>query len=57
MIIAHNHAQVLEVCDRVNLLQHGTITFDRPTAQTSLAELTELVVEEYRRARIRGRSP
>ncbi|GAA2213131.1 ATP-binding cassette domain-containing protein [Nonomuraea monospora] len=54
VIIAHNHAQILEVCDRVNLLQHGTITFDRPTAETSLTELTDLVVEEYRRARISG---
>jgi simple sugar transport system ATP-binding protein len=54
VIIAHNYAQVLEVCDRVNLLQHGTITYDRPTAQTSVEELTELVVAEYRAARTRG---
>ena len=33
IIIAHNYAQVLEVCDRVNLLQHGRITFDRPAAR------------------------
>jgi ABC-type sugar transport system ATPase subunit len=51
MIIAHNYAQVLEVCDRVNLLQHGSITFDKPTAQSSVKELTDLVVEEYRAAR------
>jgi simple sugar transport system ATP-binding protein len=48
IIIAHNYAQVLDVCDRVNLLQHGAITFDRPTAEVSLEELTELVVAEYR---------
>jgi ABC-type sugar transport system ATPase subunit len=48
VIIAHNYATVLEVCDRVNLLQHGTITYDRPTAQTSVQELTDLVVAEYR---------
>jgi simple sugar transport system ATP-binding protein len=54
IIIAHNYAQVLDVCDRVNLLQHGTITFDRPTAETSLDELTDLVVAEYRRRRTRG---
>ncbi|MGP3959881.1 ATP-binding cassette domain-containing protein [Nonomuraea sp. 3N208] len=53
VIIAHNYAQILEVCDRVNLLQHGTITFDKPTAETSLQELTDLVVEEYRRSRER----
>jgi len=51
IIIAHNYAQVLEVCDRVNLLQHGAITYDKPTAETSVGELTELVVAEYRAAR------
>jgi ABC-type sugar transport system ATPase subunit len=49
IIIAHNYAQVLDVCDRVNLLRHGAITFDKPTAETSLEELTDLVVSEYRR--------
>jgi simple sugar transport system ATP-binding protein len=48
IVIAHNYAQVLDVCDRVNLLQHGTITLDRPTAEISVTELTELVVSEYR---------
>jgi len=51
ILIVHNYAQVLDVCDRVNLLQHGTITFDKPTAETSLEELTELVVAEYRNRR------
>jgi simple sugar transport system ATP-binding protein len=57
IIIAHNYAQVLEVCDRVNLLQHGSITFDKPTRETSLRELTDLVVAEYRAARTRGHPP
>lgn len=51
IIVAHNYAQVLQVCDRVNLLQHGEITYDRPTGETSLDELTDLVVAEYRRSR------
>jgi simple sugar transport system ATP-binding protein len=50
IIIAHNYAQVLEICDRVNLIQQGEITFDKPSADTSLAELNEIVVNEYRRA-------
>ena len=54
IIIAHNYAQVLDVCDRVNLLQHGSITFDKPTSEVSLEELTELVVAEYRNRRLRG---
>ncbi|MEW1648223.1 ATP-binding cassette domain-containing protein [Streptomyces sp. NPDC091219] len=53
IIIAHNYAQVFEVCDRVNLLQHGEITFDKRTSDTSVAELTNLVVEEYRKSRIK----
>jgi ABC-type sugar transport system ATPase subunit len=55
IIIAHNYAQALQVCDRINVLQHGRITFDRPAAETSVAELTDLVVAEYRdRRRARG---
>ncbi|GLW31786.1 ATP-binding cassette domain-containing protein [Actinoplanes regularis] len=53
IIIAHNYAQVLDVCDRVNLLQHGTITFDEPTSEVSLERLTDLVVAEYRNRRLR----
>jgi simple sugar transport system ATP-binding protein len=51
IMIAHNYSQVLEVCDRVNMLQHGTITLDKPTSDTSLEELNELVMREYRSAR------
>ena len=51
IIIAHNYAQVFQVCDRVNVLQHGEITFDKPTAQTTIQELTDLVVAEYRAGR------
>jgi ABC-type sugar transport system ATPase subunit len=50
IVIAHNYGQVLEICDRINLLQHGAITFDKPSAQTSVAELNEIVIAEYRRA-------
>jgi simple sugar transport system ATP-binding protein len=48
IIIAHNYAQLLEVCDRVNVLQHGRIALDRKTTETSVTELTELMVAEYR---------
>jgi ABC-type sugar transport system ATPase subunit len=51
IMIAHNYVHVLESCDRVNLIQDGGIAFDRPTADTSVDELNEIVVEEYRRAR------
>jgi len=51
ILIAHNYAQVLEVCDRVNLLQHGKISYDKKASDTSIEELPELVVAEYRKAR------
>jgi simple sugar transport system ATP-binding protein len=50
IVIAHNYGQVLEICDRVNLLQHGMITLDKPSSETSVQELNDIVVEEYRRA-------
>jgi simple sugar transport system ATP-binding protein len=50
IIIAHNYGQVLEICDRVNLLQHGMITLDKPSKDTSVQELNDIVIEEYRRA-------
>jgi simple sugar transport system ATP-binding protein len=50
IIIAHNYGQVLDVCDRVNLLQNGRITLDKRSADTSVEELTEIVVAEYRKA-------
>ena len=52
IMIAHNYVHILESCDRVNLIQDGEITFDKPTAETSVEELNEIVVEEYRRARL-----
>ncbi|WP_410670060.1 ATP-binding cassette domain-containing protein [Amycolatopsis sp. cmx-4-68] len=48
ILIAHNYGQITDVCDRVNLLQHGEITFDRRSRDTSVAELLELVNAEYR---------
>jgi simple sugar transport system ATP-binding protein len=50
IIIAHNYGQVLEVCDRVNMIQGGKITLDKRADETSAEELTELVVAEYRQA-------
>jgi ABC-type sugar transport system ATPase subunit len=41
---------VLEVCDRVNLIQDGRITLDKRSNETSADELTEMVVAEYKKA-------
>jgi ABC-type sugar transport system ATPase subunit len=48
IVVAHNYVHVLEICDRINLLQHGRITLDRASADTSAKELTDLVAAEYR---------
>jgi simple sugar transport system ATP-binding protein len=50
IVIAHNYGQVLEITDRVNLLQHGTITLDKPSRDTSVQELNDIVIAEYRKA-------
>ncbi|HEX8978042.1 MAG TPA: ATP-binding cassette domain-containing protein [Solirubrobacteraceae bacterium] len=52
IMILHNYVHVLAACDRVNLIQDGVIALDKPTNETSVEELTEIVVEEYRRARL-----
>ncbi len=51
IMILHNYVHVLASCDRVNMLQDGVIALDKPTADTSVEELTQIVVEEYRRAK------
>ena len=51
IMVLHNYVHVLTACDRVCLIQDGVISLDKPTSETSVEELTEIVVEEYRRAR------
>ena len=56
IMVLHNYVHVLTACDRVNLIQDGVIALDKPTSETSVEELTEIVVEEYRRARQAARA-
>jgi simple sugar transport system ATP-binding protein len=51
VMILHNYVHVFQACDRVSLIQEGVIALDKPTPETSVEELNEIVVEEYRRAR------
>jgi ABC-type sugar transport system ATPase subunit len=53
IVVAHNYIHIIEICDRVNMLQHGRITLDKPTRETSAEELTEIVAAEYRARRTR----
>jgi simple sugar transport system ATP-binding protein len=56
IMILHNYVHVFAACDRVSLIQDGVIALDKPTSETSIDELTEIVVEEYRRARLAERA-
>jgi simple sugar transport system ATP-binding protein len=49
VVIDHNYAHLFELCDRINVMQGGRITIDQQVADTSLEELTELMVSSYRR--------
>ena len=56
IMILHNYAHVFAACDRVSLIQDGVISLDKPTSETSVEELNEIVIEEYRRAREAARA-
>jgi simple sugar transport system ATP-binding protein len=47
IMIGHNYAQVLAVCDRINLLQHGEITFDKTTETDLMDEINDIIIREY----------
>jgi simple sugar transport system ATP-binding protein len=58
IVVAHNFIHIVEICDRVNFVQHGRITFDKPVTETSAEELTDLVAAEYRASKkARAASP
>jgi simple sugar transport system ATP-binding protein len=39
ILVAHNYAHVMELCDRVNLIEDGRIALDKPASQSSIEEL------------------
>jgi simple sugar transport system ATP-binding protein len=49
IVIDHNYAHLFELCDRINVMQGGRITIDQQVRDTSLEELTELMVSSYHR--------
>jgi simple sugar transport system ATP-binding protein len=51
IMILHNYVHVLQACDRVSMIVDGAIALDKPTSETSVEELTDIVVNEYKRAR------
>ena len=51
IMIMHNYAQTLDLADRVMLMQHGQVTYERAAAETSVTELLEIVRREFRAQR------
>jgi ABC-type sugar transport system ATPase subunit len=51
VMIAHNYAQTLEICDRIMLMQHGEVTFESRATETSAEALLDILRREYRAAR------
>lgn len=49
IVIDHNYAHLFELCDRINVMQGGRITIRQDVHETSIEELTELMVSSYRR--------
>ena len=50
-MIMHNYAQTLDIADRIMLMQHGRVTYEREAAATSVEELMDIVRREYRAMR------
>jgi ABC-type sugar transport system ATPase subunit len=49
IVIDHNYAHLFELCDRLNVMDGGRITLDQRVHETSIEQLTELMVSSYRR--------
>jgi simple sugar transport system ATP-binding protein len=49
IVIDHNYAHLFALCDRLNVIQQGKVTVDIRVADTSVEELTELMVSAFRR--------
>jgi ABC-type sugar transport system ATPase subunit len=54
IMIMHNYAQTLDIADRIMLMQRGRVTYEQHSAQTSVAELMDIVRREYRAMRAAG---
>ena len=54
IVIDHNYAHLFALCDRLNIVQQGKVTVDVRVAETSIEELTELMVTAFRRQLLAG---
>jgi simple sugar transport system ATP-binding protein len=51
VMIMHNYAQTLDIADRIMLMQQGRVTYQKEAANTSVAELMDIVRREYQAMR------
>lgn len=56
IVIDHNYTHLFELCDRLVVIQQGRVAFDQQVRDTSVEELTELMVSEYRRQLMAGQN-
>ncbi len=49
IVIDHNYTHLFEICDRINVIQHGRVTVDKSLSEISLPELIEFMVQSFRR--------
>ncbi len=56
IVVDHNYTHLFEFCDRVTVIQQGVMTLDQRTADTSLEELMDYMVSEFRRQVASGRA-
>jgi simple sugar transport system ATP-binding protein len=49
IVIDHNYTHLFEICDRINVIQHGQVTLDKSLSEIKLHELVEFMVQNFRR--------
>jgi ABC-type sugar transport system ATPase subunit len=49
IVIDHNYTHLFEICDRINVIQHGRVTLDRHVREISMEELVDFMVQSFRR--------
>jgi simple sugar transport system ATP-binding protein len=49
IVIDHNYTHLFEICDRINVIQHGKVTVDKSLSEIKLEELIEFMVQSFRR--------
>jgi simple sugar transport system ATP-binding protein len=49
IVIDHNYTHLFEICDRINVIQHGQVTLDKSLHEIKLEELVQFMVQSFRR--------